>query len=288
MARRFARDGYQVHGIGHGKWTHELCSDYGISQWVEASITLDSLKSVGVKPNALIHCAGGSSVGFSMTHPQTDFEKTVTTTSSVLEFVRKYSPNTRIVFPSSAAVYGQIDQLPIREDQPPAPISTYGIHKVIAEELLRHYGRVFAISVCVVRLFSVYGEGLRKQLLWDACCKLSKGEFQFHGTGTEIRDWIHLSDAADLILLAERNATPWCPIINGASGVGVTVRDILEVLFDSWGSNEKLTFDSRLAQGDPERYLADISIARSLGWNPRVSWSTGIAMYVEWFLTLRP
>ena len=114
-------------------------------------------------------------------------------------------------------MYGNADALPIAESTPINPISPYGVHKQIAEELIRSYAHHFSLSVAIVRFFSLYGPGLRKQLLWDACTKIEKGDFDFYGTGHEVRDWLHVQDAARLLLTLPSHASSDAVIVNGGN-----------------------------------------------------------------------
>lgn len=196
-AYEFSRNGWYVSGIGWGEWPD--CNSYGLSAWNNSDVNITSLLEFADKPDVIVHCAGGASVGFSVEHPAADFDMTVRTTSHVLEFIRLHSPATRLVYPSSAAVYGQVKNLPITEDTPLNPMSPYGLHKQMAESLCQLYSLQFGVLSAVVRLFSIYGNGLHKQLLWDACQKFSSGKNIFFGTGKEVRDWLHVEDAARLL-----------------------------------------------------------------------------------------
>ena len=142
-----------------------------------------------------------------------------------------------LLYPSSAAVYGRAAMLPIPETSPLAPISPYGVHKVVAEDLCRSYGRTFGLHVAIVRIFSAYGVELRKQLLWDASRKVLAGDFRFDGTGNETRDWVHAEDVARLMLIAAEHAQSDVPVVNCASGIEVPSRSILEVLLEALGTS---------------------------------------------------
>jgi UDP-glucose 4-epimerase len=222
----------------------------------------------------VVHCAGPSSVGRSMAAPFEDFTQTVPPFAALLEKLR--TRPARLVLLSSGAVYGAADRLPTDEEAPPRPVSPYGVHKRICEELCASWGPSYA----VVRLFSVYGPGMKKQLLWDACGKALRGDRRFMGTGDESRDWLHIDDAVALILAAARARETL--IVNGGSGVGTSVRDVVTAVFSllKAGAPE---FCGGGRPGDPARYLADIGRARSLGWQPRIAVADGIAQYVQWF-----
>lgn len=283
VARTFARCGWVVTGIGHGYWSQDELAENGISFWYAGDISLDALVTHGGEPDAIAHCAGSGSVSFSMAHPHEDYARTVATTASVLEYIRLYSPHTRLVYPSSAAVYGAAPKLPIAESDELNPASPYGLHKVMAEMLCRSYAFHFGIGVGIVRLFSVYGEQLKKQLLWDACNKAVRGEGVFFGTGTELRDWVHAEDAADLIYrLVERSGRE-CLTVNGGTGDGVSVTEVLKTVFQCLNILEQPKFSGEVRPGDPPGYRADMTLAATLGWRPRILWPEGIARYVSWF-----
>lgn len=283
VAQKLASDGWEVVGLGHGNWTDHEWKSWGLSRWHESDVTMESLLACGVQPEAVIHCAGGGSVAFSINSPHQDFLRTVATTSAVLEFVRLHSPGAKVAYPSSGGVYGAVKKLPIEETAPPQPFSPYGVHKLMAEELCCSYSATFGLATCVVRFFSIYGAGLRKQLLWDACQKVLRDETSFFGTGEETRDWLHVSDAANLLVMAINNASVQSPVVNGGFGVGVSVREILEVLFRTLGRDDQPDFTGMTRSGDPTHYIADIVRASRWGWQPEVDWRTGIKDYGEWF-----
>jgi UDP-glucose 4-epimerase len=191
--------------------------------------------------------------------------------------------NKRLVYPSSAGVYGVAEKLPIAESAPLVPVSPYGVHKKITEEMCCSYAHHFGVSVVIVRLFSVYGIGLRKQLLWDSCRKIRNGENIFFGSGMETRDWLHINDAAALLLAAGAFASTECPIVNGGLGQGVLVREVLAELFDCFGRGDAPQFSGVSRSGDPMHYIADISLLHRWGWQPKMSWREGVREYAEWF-----
>ncbi|MBI5918954.1 MAG: NAD(P)-dependent oxidoreductase [Nitrosomonadales bacterium] len=281
VSAEFARRGMRVTGMGRGELGDWHL--YGIDTWYPCEVTVDSLFQYADTPDVIVHCAGGASVGVSVQEPYQDFIQTVQTMAQVLEFMRLRAPHAKLVYPSSAAVYGQVKQLPISEDTPLQPISPYGTYKQIAENLCQLYAHQYQLSIAIVRLFSIYGEGLRKQLLWDACNKLANGNPEFFGTGGEVRDWLHVKDAAKLLALAADHASPIAPILNGGSGQGVCIRDVLQHLSEQLGSNVVPQFSSCEKVGDPNAFIADMTIAKQWGWSPEIDWHSGVAGYAQWF-----
>ena len=283
-ARRLALDGFSVTGVGYGSWEPQDYGLWGLSNWNEGEITLETLCRSSETPYAIVHCAGGASVPASLQNPPADFERTVRTTANVMDFVRRCSPLTKVVYPSSASIYGNADHLPIAECASPMPVSPYGIHKWLAEQVIAMYSRQFHIASAILRFFSLYGSGLRKQLLWDACIKMTAGDPTFMGTGKELRDWLHVEDAARLIALGIGNAAPECPIVNGGSGIGVSVCDILTKLSVHLRPGQSAPgFSGSVRGGDPTSFVADTRRSKAWGFVPERSLEDGISDYVEWW-----
>lgn len=283
VARAAAAAGFFVTAIGHGAWSRDEYRQWGIGDWHTASLDMDALITHAGQADTIFHCAGSGSVAFSLSNPFQDFQRSVGTTLAVLEFARLHRPQARIVLPSSAGVYGITSPGPIGVNQPGAPVSPYGLHKRLAEDLVRSYARHYGLQVAITRLFSVYGIGLRKQLWWDACCKLSSGEFVFNGTGEETRDWLHVEDAARLMLTAAENASASCPVANGGNGEAVPIRAVVQALARELGHDAPVVFQGAPRPGDPSHYQADIREALAWGWKPQHHWEAQTAAYADWF-----
>jgi UDP-glucose 4-epimerase len=284
-AKLAAATGLRVVGIGHGTWIDHEWLRWGLTEWHEADITVAGLRRCAADASAIIHFAGGSSVSFSLTNPAADFNRTVQTTANVMEFARIQSTKPQVVYCSSASVYGTANRIPILEESQPLPISPYGTNKYIAEQVVTSYASHYKVAALIVRLFSVYGSGLRKQLLWDASGKITSGNAVFMGSGQEVRDLLHVSDAARLMLLAISYCNPECTVINGGTGNEVTVREVLHELSRNLGHRpQEIEFSGETRSGDPEKLVADIQRALSWGWRPKSTWKDGISEYASWWL----
>ncbi len=285
VARALAARGTPVIGIGHGSWGRQEWRSWGLAEWHTADVTVETLTTYAGEPDLVFHCAGSGSVAFSMTHPQHDWQRTVASTFAVLEYLRVQRPSARLVIPSSAGVYGAAVRMPISTDAALRPFSPYGVHKMMAEDLCRSYAQHFGIRSALVRLFSVYGIGIRKQLLWDACVKLSQGVTSFAGTGLETRDWLHVEDAAQLMLVAAKNASTFCPVVNGGEGRAVTIREVVELVAGRFNGELVPTFSGELRLGDPTHYEADVSDAVAWGWATKKDRKTEMSAYVDWYMS---
>lgn len=283
-ARHFSARGYRVIGIGHGHWGFENPVDYGIDKWIEADIDFAALSDIDDKLDCIIHCAGGSSVGYSCQYPMQDFIRTVCATANVIEYMRLYQHGAKLIYPSSAAVYGKKGDNLIRVNDSLNPISPYGYHKKMVEDLCDSYVKNFNISVAIIRFFSIYGSGLQKQLLWDACKKfsVSEGLVEFYGSGNETRDWIHVDDAASLIYCLAESDSKY-DIVNGGHGKATTIREIIYKLASFFGNDIQVDFNLQSKEGDPKHYWADTLEANSFGWQPIISLDQGLQEYVNWF-----
>lgn len=263
LAAELARRGHRVHGIGHGAWLPDDRSAWGVAGWINSAVTaagLDALAAAVGAPSVVFHLAGGSSVGASLGAPREDFARTVEASAELAEWVRTRVPQARVVAVSSAAVYGDAWYEPIPIGAPLRPVSPYGAHKAAMECLLAGHARSFGLSVAIVRLFSVYGPGLEKQLVWDLCCRLARGErkLRLGGCGDEQRDFIFVTDAVHALAAAAEQASPTPALFNGGTGRPTTVRELSETLVRLWPTEVELCFDRRSRAGDPRSLVADV------------------------------
>lgn len=281
----FKKKGFEVLALGYDHWGDEHPEDHGIDQWIEAEVSTEHLARITKKLDCIVHCAGGSSVGYSVVAPLEEFEKTVNSAANILEYARISQPEAKLIIPSSAAVYGEKRDEPIKESDSLAPVSPYGLYKKITEELCEVYCRNFDLSVSVIRFFSIYGNGLRKQLLWDGCSKLSSGEKEvtFFGTGRETRDWLHIEDAVALIYALSQNSEKYT-IVNGGCGSRTTVLEILLHLRKILGTQAEIVMNGSQKVGDPLHYWADMQKLQRWDWCPQKNLESGLEEYVRWFL----
>lgn len=289
LARHIAGESAAVFGIGHGFWTAQDAARWSFLHWMNGEIessNLSRLAGVSGLPDTVFHLAGGSSVGASFQSPQEDFSRTVETTARLFEWIRVHSASTSVLCVSSAAVYGAGHSGRIPEGEPVAPYSPYGYNKSMMESISRSYGENFGLKVALVRLFSVYGAELEKQLIWDICRKLDARESEppkLGGTGEELRDWIHVSDAVRLLWMAREACGARCPAFNGGTGRGIAVKDVAGTVCRAWSLPSIVSFSGIGRPGDPHSLIADTTRSKSLGFEPLMTFSRGIAEAVDWF-----
>ena len=241
---------------------------------VDAAAVAELRRALG-PPSRVFQLGGSGSVGAAERDPALDRRSTVDGTAALIEAIHDL-PEARLVLVSSAAVYGEGAAGPLAEDRARAPISVYGRHKAVAEDLA-----AARPNHAIVRLFSLYGPTLRKQLLWDACHKLRGDRAAFAGSGTERRDWVHVDDAVDLLERAAASAAP-ALLVKGGTGNGTPVARVGELQRATLGGPVP-TFSGQARAGDPHDLIADPGRARGLGWSPTVTVEEGIVAYARWF-----
>ena len=283
VVAQFAREGWKVIAIDHvaastAKFAHGV-----VYHRLELPSALLGPLIAAESPNVCVHCAGSASVGLSLESPDIDFRSNTILTFEMLEALRRNAPECRFLLLSSAAVYGDPATLPVAEIHAPAPLSPYGWHKLQCEMLCAEYARFFKVPTTVARIFSAYGDGLRKQVVWDISHRaLTKGALTLHGTGRESRDFIHATDIArGLFLLAESGAAAG-DVYNLSSGREVTIAELAGLLREELAPGMPVEFDGAATPGNPLNWRADISKIAALGFAPQIALEDGLREVARW------
>ena len=240
------------------------------------------------KLDLVINAAGSANVSWSMQHPVSDFESNCLDTIRILEALRKHQVKAKYIHFSSAAVYGNPEKLPVLERDRLQPLSAYGWHKLIAEKLCLEYSNIYHLNIAIIRPFSVYGEGLKKQIFWDLFQKTHDQlpAIELNGNGKESRDFIHVLDLIQAIECISDYGLMSGEIYNLASGQETKIEDVVRIFFDALGGKQAWHFNGRIREGDPLNWRADITKLKTLGFTPAVDLSTGIFKLTNWMKSL--
>lgn len=287
VVREFVRSGWHV--LATGSAAPENAGLPPQAEYVTMRLPGDGMAAriADWKPDVCVHCAGRASVADSMRSPAEDFEAGVRVTTLLLEALRNGAPGCRVVFLSSAAVYGQLESLPIAELARCLPLSPYGYHKRMAELLVEQYARMHGVPGCSVRIFSAYGPGLRRQILWEICSQLAtQGGVTLQGTGRESRDFIHASDVARAVVLLAERAPAEGECYNLASGIETSIAEVTDGLCAWFPGSGSPKFLGMQREGDPQNWRADITRLQALGFEPRVPFAQGLETVATWAKTL--
>lgn len=235
------------------------------------------------QPAWLIHCAGSASVAASVKNPAQDWQSNVAATASLYGQVARYSPKTRIIFLSSAAVYGQPSVFPITESTAVVPISPYGHHKRTCEILGEALSDVAGIEVTNLRIFSAYGAGLEKQVLWDIYQKARRSStVMLEGDGTETRDLIHVDDIVGIIHHLILNDSRAFKVLNIASGASIEIAKLAERFLKALGLQREVRFSGQRSPGVPANWSVDTTRLQGLFDTPPLELSIGLSKYADW------
>ena len=282
VATDLERRGYDVIGIDRisGSGRHQT----DVFDVIQEDISEYLIKN---KPDVIINCAGSANVPNSVLHPEGDLQENTVLVHKILFAMKQCGmEKIRFVQLSSAAVYGNPTGLPIRESAECRPLSPYALHKRMAEDICTFFNREYGFNIVILRVFSVYGPGLRKQIFWDLYQKVKKtGKMEMWGTGNESRDYIYIDDLTEAIYLSASAANPDERIWNVASGREVFIRDIADIYAAKLGiTKNKISYNGIIREGDPLNWCADISILKNYGFLPHTSIETGIERYVDWIV----
>ncbi len=238
-----------------------------------------------LQPEGLVFSAGNALVRESLENPYGDFSQSTHTYFWILDQIRLFSPHTKVVFLSSAAVYGNPPSMPIRESAPPNPLSPYGFHKFLSETITDEYRKLFDLNAVVFRIFSVFGPGLRRQVVWDITRKLlfsSGREVVLFGTGQESRDFIAVEDLASIVRCAlESKEKPPGPV-NLASGDEISISDLAHLVSRFTGLSKSLRFSGEVDKGMPSKWCADVTLLRKFGWDQPNDFHARLKNTVHW------
>lgn len=241
------------------------------------------------EPDVIVHCAGLADVNYSVRFPESDFYANVAVTRKILFAIKDMKHTCRFIYLSSAAVYGQPKVLPICEKTELTPMSPYALHKKMAEDICIYCAKQYLMDIVILRVFSAYGPGLRKQLFWDMWKKLQEtGQLNLYGTGEESRDYIYITDLVSVIMSICRKDEKLNHIVyNVANGIEIYIRQAAEIFSGLLGYSSSIVhFDQCQKEGNPINWRADIERLAELGYKPNTNIEQGIKNYVEWLRRL--
>lgn len=235
-----------------------------------------------------INAAGSGDVQLSLTKPEIDYNANVELVRLLLELKLKISPTGIFVHFSSAAVYGNPIKLPIAENDELNPITPYGEHKLLSEQICRKYANDFGLKTIVFRPFSIFGIGQTKLILWDVFQKYNQGDkpILLFGNGKESRDFLHIHDLIQLVIVAVNHSLKnniYFDVYNAASGLETEINSVTNIIKPIL-SNSQFEFTGNVRVGDPRNWKANIKKANQIGFYPKVKLENGIIEYYNWLL----
>lgn len=235
----------------------------------------------------IVHFAANPRVGYSVEFPLESNDVNVTKTLKLLESSKNNIK--RFIFASSSSVYGNTDKLPSCENDCLNPNSPYGLQKLIIEQYLKLYYKLYGLDSVALRFFNVYGDNqlggspyATAVASWLTAIKSGK-EMRSDGDGTQTRDMCHVLNVIDCVhrsIIYDNKLE--AESINVATGYSVSNKEILNYLLKRYPESKK--YDSPWRKGDVMHTLASVEKAKNiLGYEPIINFETGLEKTANWY-----
>jgi UDP-glucose 4-epimerase len=244
-----------------------------------------ALSDATANAEVVFHLAASVGNMRSIDNPIEDSEVNLIGTLRVLEAARKAGTR-KIVFSSSAGIFGELKQLPIAEDHPVEPDSPYGASKLAAEKQCLVYSKLFGIEAMCLRYFNVYGINQRYDAYGNVIPifihRILNGEpIVIFGDGEQTRDFVNVKDVAQANYKAAM-AQGISGAFNISSGKRISINELVRLLIQV-SSRQPRVENGPIRKGDVRHSLADISKAkRAFGYDPAVDLTEGLQEYIRW------
>lgn len=235
----------------------------------------------------IFHLAGSSTVPESIESPSRDLQRNALLSLQLLEHCRKRENRAKVILVSSAAVYGNPARVPIKEDDPTFPVSPYGVSKLAAEHYSRVYFDLHSVPVAIARPFSVYGAGQKKLVIYEMLKQLLDNSEEMHlrGDGSQLRDFIHINDLIEALLIIAQKGEFTAEAYNVASGESISIAELANVLLEVTEQRRKVIFSDEPGPGEPQRWKVDISKITAMGFEPKITLRDGLERLSSAFLS---
>jgi len=243
----------------------------------------DAVAAATEDVDLIFHEAAMVSVPESIERPTDCHTVNGSATVNILECARR--ADARVVFASSAAIYGDPERVPIPEGAPKSPESPYGFEKLLGDQYARFYAEQYGLPTVALRYFNVYGEGGvvgdYAGVIGTFLSQARAGEpLTIEGDGTQRRDFVHVDDvvrANELAAVTDETGRAF----NVGTGESVSIQTLAEILRDVVGSNSDVVHVDR-RPGDVDRSEADVTAAaEGLGFSARIGLREGLTRIIS-------
>lgn len=225
----------------------------------------------------IFNLSGQSGAVRSMEDPWPDLDINLRGNLVLLESIRAVNPGAKVVFAGSRLQYGKPEAIPVREEDAGDPLCLHAVHKRTVEEYLKLYAHLFGLTYTVARITNPYGPGQPKgrtaygvinRLIHLA---LAHDALTIYGDGRQLRDYVHVDDVVDALVIMAGAAAANGRAFNVASGVGTSLIEVSKQIIQIAGGGhvQHVAWPALAEQVETGDFVADISRAkRELGWQP--------------------
>ena len=238
--------------------------------------------------DVVLHQAAIPSVPRSVADPLTSHRANVDATLAVLVGAREAGVG-RLVYAGSSSAYGDSPELPKREDMAPNPLSPYALQKLVGEQYLQMFTRLYGLDTVTLRYFNVFGPRQDPSSQYSGVIalfvtRLLAGQPPLIiGDGEQTRDFTYIDNVVDGVLRAATAPGATGRVINVATGGQISINQLARTIQRLLGSDLAPLYAEARA-GDVRDSLADIGLARQvLGYEPRISFEEGLRRTIDWY-----
>ena len=240
----------------------------------------------------IFHLAAIASVADSVERPVETHQVNFESVLLLLELIKKNQKDLkRLVFSSSAAIYGDEPTLPKQEESVIRPLTPYAVDKFAAEQYVLDYYHLYGIPTSAVRFFNVYGPNQNPEspysgvisILVDRYKKLQSGmeiQFTLFGDGSQSRDFVFVEDVIQALLLVASKEEALGKQFNVGTGNALELNELIKVIDETLNITLPISYEAS-RDGDIKDSIADISRLKSLGFKPNFSIHEGMKKYLE-------
>jgi UDP-glucose 4-epimerase len=235
--------------------------------------------------DSVFHLAANASVPRSARDPEYDFQTNVVGTQRVMEACRRTAVG-RLIFTSSAGVYGEPSRELMDENHPLRPQSPYGGSKLAAEFLLAAYSRCYGFDQRRVRIFNTFGPRQRRYVMFDLLEKLRSDadRLEILGTGNEIRTYNYVADTVTALLLVGAHPEARGRVYNIGGERAISIRELADLLIEVLGiPRPQIRYTGQSWPGDIAVLRGDIGELQGLGFRSTTGLEEGLRRYVAWY-----
>ena len=292
LSEKLLDEGYQVRGIDsffdyYPRKIKEINLESLLGntefEFVEADILDANWDEILIDINGVFHQAAVAGVRASWGQSFDQYvENNVLVTQRLLEACKDRELD-KFVYASSSSVYGDTQELPIRESSPTNPVSPYGVTKLAAEHLASLYYKAYGVPTVSLRYFTVYGPRQRPDMAFHKFISavMKEEQIDIYGTGEQTRDFTYIEDIVSANLQAFRSGKAG-EVYNIGGGSRIKLLDAIGLIESTVGKKANLVHADP-QKGDAKHTFSDISKANAdFGYNPQVDLELGLKKHYEW------
>jgi UDP-glucose 4-epimerase len=240
----------------------------------------------------VFHLAGQVDHVLSLSNPYPDIDINIKGTAVIMEALRLYNPNARLIYTGTRGQYGEVISLPVAEDAPTYPKGLHEISNLTAEKIVSMYHDVHHIPSILLRLTNIFGERAQMKhprygvVNWFIRLAVDNEVIKVFGDGKIIRDFLYVQDCIDAMLHCTITDAAYGEIINIASGIPLNFIELADTIVAVAGTGrwEFAPFSPERKAQEPGDFYADISkIQRLTGWKPTTTLSDGLARTIDFY-----